>query len=166
MGCFFFKFWFMLSSNWFMWYHLLDPIIMTPDCYIYQNSPIFQYTKQSHIKIWPLQWHYNGRDGVSNHKPHDCLLDRLFRRRSKKTSKLRITGLCAGNSPVTGELPTQMASNTENVSFWWCHHGHGVIYSITYFLSCPYITQPDNFVWCMLRSPLLLTSFVLFETII
>ena len=41
-------------------------------------------------------------------------LNRLFRRRSKKTSKLRVTGLCAGNSPVTGEFPAQMASNEEN----------------------------------------------------
>ena len=30
------------------------------------------------------------------------LLKRLLRRRSKKTSKLRGTGLCAGNSPGTG----------------------------------------------------------------
>ena len=30
-----------------------------------------------------------------------------FRRRSKKTSKLRVTGLCEGNSPVTGEFPTK-----------------------------------------------------------
>ena len=40
-----------------------------------------------------LQWRHNGRDSVSNHQPHDCLLNRLFRRRSKKTSKLRVTGL-------------------------------------------------------------------------
>ena len=43
-----------------------------------------------------LPWRRNGRDSVSNHQPHDCLLNRLFRRRSKKTSKLRVTGLCAG----------------------------------------------------------------------
>ena len=71
-----------------------------------------------------LQWRHNGRDGVSNHQPHDCLLKQLFRRRSKKTSKLRVTGLCVGNSPVTGEFPAQMASNAENVSIWWRHHGH------------------------------------------
>ena len=41
-----------------------------------------------------LQWRHNGRDSVSNHQPHDCLLNRLFRRRSKKTPKPRITGLC------------------------------------------------------------------------
>ena len=46
-----------------------------------------------------LQWRHNGRDSVSNHQPQDCLLSRLFRRRSKKTSKLHVIGLCAGNSP-------------------------------------------------------------------
>ena len=46
-----------------------------------------------------LRWHHNDPDGVSNHQPHGCLLNRLFRRRSKKTSKLRVTGLCVGNSP-------------------------------------------------------------------
>ena len=44
----------------------------------------------------PLRWCHNGRDSVSNHQPHDCLLNRLFRRRSKKTSKLRVTGLLRG----------------------------------------------------------------------
>ena len=43
------------------------------------------------------------------------------RRRSKITSKLRVTGR-AGNSPVTGEFLAQRASNTENVSIWWRHH--------------------------------------------
>ena len=41
-----------------------------------------------------LQWRHNGCDYVSNHQAHDCLLNRLFRRISKKTSKLRVTGLC------------------------------------------------------------------------
>ena len=60
-----------------------------------------------------LQWRQNERGGVSNHQPHDCLLNRLFRHRSKKTSKFRISGLCAGNSPVTGELSAQRTSNAE-----------------------------------------------------
>ena len=64
-------------------------------------------------------WRHNGRDGVSSHQPHDCLLNRLFRHRTKKTSKFRVTGLCEGNSPVT---PTQRASNAENVSIWWRNH--------------------------------------------
>ena len=70
----------------------------------------------------PLQWRHNDHDGVSNHQLNGCSLNRLFRRRSKKTSKLLVTGLCAGNSPGTGEFPAQMASNAENVSIWWRHH--------------------------------------------
>ena len=69
-----------------------------------------------------LRWRHNDHAGVSNHQPHGCLLNRLFRRKSKKTSKLRVTGLCAGNSPGTGEFPAQMASYAENVSTWWRHH--------------------------------------------
>ena len=52
-----------------------------------------------------LQWRHNGHNGVSNHQPHDCLLNPLPRRRSKKTSKLRVTGFCAGNKwPVTRKM--------------------------------------------------------------
>ena len=69
-----------------------------------------------------LRWRHNGCDSVSNHQPRECLLRRLMRRTSKKTSKLRVTGLCAGNSPGTGEFPAQMASDAENVSIWWRHH--------------------------------------------
>ena len=54
-----------------------------------------------------LQWRHNERDGVSNHQPHDCLLNRLFRRRSQKISKLRVIGLGKENSPVTGKFPAQ-----------------------------------------------------------
>ena len=43
---------------------------------------------------------------------------------SKKTPKLRVTGLCAGNSPGTGEFPAQMGSYAENVSISWRHHGN------------------------------------------
>ena len=69
-----------------------------------------------------LQWRHNERDGVSNHQPRDCLLNRPFRRRSKKTWKPRVTDLCVRNSPVTGEFPAQMVSNAENVPIWWRHH--------------------------------------------
>ena len=73
-----------------------------------------------------LEWRHNGHDGVSKHQPHNCSLNRLFRRRSKKTLKLRVPGLCAGNSPVIGEFPSQKASNAENVSIWWRHHAYGL----------------------------------------
>ena len=98
------------------------------------NKPVGIFSKQIYftsiyqiiISCWhiniSLQWRHNGRDCVSNHQPHDCLLNHLFRRRSKKTSKLRVSALCAGNSPVTGEFPAQMVSNAENVSIWWRHH--------------------------------------------
>ena len=74
------------------------------------------------ISRCPLPWRHNGHDSVSYHQPHHCLLNRLCGCRSKETSKLRVTGLCAGNSPGTGEFPAQMASNAENVSIWWRHH--------------------------------------------
>ena len=70
--------------------------------------------KFMHISYITLQWRRNGRDSVSNHQPRDCLL-RLFRRRSNKTSKFCVTGLCAGKSPGTVEFPVQMVSNAENV---------------------------------------------------
>ena len=44
-----------------------------------------------------LHWRHNDHNGVSNHQPRGCLLNRLFGRRSRKTSNLCVTGLCAGN---------------------------------------------------------------------
>ena len=95
------------------------------------------------ISVWwqytqlALQWRHNELDGVSNHQPRHCLLNRLFRRRSKKT-KLRVTGLCEGNSPVTGEFPAQKFCNAENVSIWWRHH---VIFSCHVCLQLPFKTD-------------------------
>ena len=72
-------------------------------CYLTRNILI---STQETLIFWEngffngsaLQWRHNERDGVSTHQPHDCLLNRLFRCRSNKTSKLRVTGLCEGNS--------------------------------------------------------------------
>ena len=61
------------------------------------------------VTQWWTRWRLN-------HRRLDCLLNRLFRRRSKKTSKLR-HWLCDGNSPVTGEFPAQRASNEEIFPF-------------------------------------------------
>ena len=69
-----------------------------------------------------LQWHHNECNGILNHHHLDCLFNHLFRCRSQKTSKLRFTGHCEGNSQVNSEFPTKRASNAENVSFWWRHH--------------------------------------------
>ena len=89
----------------------------------YQKYDCFSkaYSSWQHTKIL-LQWDHNGRDGVSKHQLHHCLLSLLFRRKSKKISKLRVTGLCAENSPMTDEFPAQRASNTENISIKWRHH--------------------------------------------
>ena len=62
----------------------------------YQNPPRWHVNSDSDSS---LRWLHNRRDSVSNYQRYDCLLNRLFRRRSKKTSKLSVTGLCAGNSP-------------------------------------------------------------------
>ena len=93
------------------------------------------------INCWliPLQWRHNERNGVSNHHPHDCLFNLLFRRRSKKTSELRVTGLGVGNSPVTGEFPAQRASNPKNVSISWRHHAIRV--QLLFVFAYTYITD-------------------------
>ena len=58
----------------------------------------------SHPSNISLQLRHNERDSVSNHQPHHCLLNRLFGCRSKKTSKLHVTGLCVGKWPVTRKM--------------------------------------------------------------
>ena len=76
-----------------------------------------------------LRWRHNGYDSVSNHQPHHCLLNRLFGCRSKKTSKLRVTGICAGpvNSPqtwpVTRKCSHFMTSSCHQSE--WCIVGYG-----------------------------------------
>ena len=62
----------------------------------------------------PLQWHHNGRDSVSNHQPHDCLLNRLFRRKSKKNQRPASLAFVRGvhrwpvNSPYKWPLTRKM----------------------------------------------------------
>ena len=78
------------------------------------------------VCINSLQWRHNERGGISDHQPRDCLLDRLFRCRSKKTSKVHVTGLCTGSSEVTGEFPHQGAVTRkmfpfDDVIMFWTH---------------------------------------------
>ena len=47
-----------------------------------------------------LQWRHNKRDGVSNHRCRGCLLNSLFRRRSKKTLKLVLWGESTGDRRI------------------------------------------------------------------
>ena len=67
--------------------------------------------------VLPLQWHHIKCDGVTNHRRLDSLLKRLFRRGSKEISKLRVTGISEGNSPVTGKFPSVRANNAEMFPF-------------------------------------------------
>ena len=76
-----------------------------------------------------------------------CLRNRLFRRGSNKTSKIRITGLCKGNLPVTGEFPTQRASSAENVSIWWCHHQNKTMHNK---IAC---ISPGRYSWDFMIGP-------------
>ena len=76
--------------------------------------------KWSSIRKWyvspntcnTLHWRHNDHGGISNHQPYDYLLNRLFRCRSKQTSKLCVTGLLCG----------EFTGPAENVSIWWRHH--------------------------------------------
>ena len=109
-----------------------------------------------------LQWRHDELYGVSNYQRLDSLLSRLFRRRSKKTSKLRVTDLCAGNSTVTSEFPAQMASNAEMFPF------DDVIMTATAIhwhpqLTCHQLTErtdvlPQDFVKSLSREGLLFQS--------
>ena len=65
------------------------------------HAPIYLH----YSRLLPLQWRHIELDGVSNHQPLDCLLNLLITRRSKQTSTLRVTGLCAGNSPGPVKSP-------------------------------------------------------------
>ena len=85
---------------------------------IYRNGKVIRVT----TLVITLLCHHNGGNGISNHQPHNSLLNRFFGHRSMKTSKLHVTGLSARNSLVTGKFSTQRPSNTKNVSIWWRHH--------------------------------------------
>ena len=68
----------------------------------------------------------------------------------RKTSKFRVTGLCAGKSPVTGKFPTKKASNAENVSIWWRHHvvniyGSTLAQAMAWCRAIPSLTAPSHY---------------------
>ena len=62
-----------------------------------------------------------------------------------------VTGLCEGNSPVTGDFPSQRATNAENVSIWRRHHDY--IWSPGVFAILKYFTHSlwpacGDVIWC------------------
>ena len=104
-------------------------------------------------ELTPLQWRHNEHDGVSNHQPNDCLLNCLFRRRSKKRSKLRVTGLCAGNSLVTGESPAHRWPFDDVImQFRFCDGGSACIPSHYHHRHHQIArTNPNHWSWFMVR---------------
>ena len=104
------------------YFKLKIDIIARPHGELWLSTVKAWETSECVLTACPLQRRHNEHDGLSNHRPHDCLLNHLSRSKSQKTSKLRVTGLFEGDSPVTGEFPTRRTCNTENVSIWWRHH--------------------------------------------
>ena len=93
-----------------------------------------------------LEWRHNERNGVSNDRRLVRLLNRLLKRRLKIASKLRVTGLCEGKTPVTGEFPAKRVSNARNVFIWWRHHAKlNYPLGIKCFLDMFYVSVLWNF---------------------
>ena len=118
----------LMSSIWRLISIKVDFVPEECDCLINKPAQYIAVTKTVWDRRRPWQWRHNERDGASSHEPHQCLLDRLFCSRSKKTLNLRVSGLVAGISPVTVEFPARMTSYAEKVSIWWRHHvaGHHI----------------------------------------
>ena len=125
-----------------VWFALLGRLVKRCEtCNIYQ---MYQFFRD------PLKWRHNERHGVPNHQHIDCLLNHLFRCRSMKTPKLRVTGLCEGNPPVTVGFPSQRAGNAENASIWWRHHAVDSIENASWFVwfVCSSSSVLLRWLWC------------------
>ena len=85
--------------------YMISPFIRLSTDFLFEKriGQVHTFIPDLHTKS--LRWRHNGHDGVSNHQPQDCLLNSLFGRRSKKTSKFRVTGLREGihRGPVNSQ---------------------------------------------------------------
>ena len=92
-------------------FHGFPLTLLYCDFYGVSDVTLDAWAKTTHINVYKnrtirtFHWRHNGCDGVLIHQRPDCLFNRLFRRRSKKIPKPRVTSLCADYSPVTGEYP-------------------------------------------------------------
>ena len=104
---------------------------------------------------FPWHIHYNDviMGGVSNHRRLDCLLNRLFRRRSKKISKLLVTGILRG----IHRSPSQRASNADYVSIWWRHHASDLVYrnvrNVPIYIETMYLPLNNSCILCLCYCP-------------
>ena len=104
-----------LSIQWWGWYlghHRAHyGVIEMWNIYLYSTEMLCWYSYDDDSSTDgvtlkdALQWRHNECNDVLNHRRFDCLLNRLFGRRSKEISKLRVTGLCEGNPLLTGGFP-------------------------------------------------------------
>ena len=88
-----------LSKQWWVWWFETPSRPLWRHCnalIMWNFYGLRQIVSNIAISLW---WRHNDHDNVSNHQPREGLLNRSFRRRSKKTSKVRVTGLCVWNSP-------------------------------------------------------------------
>ena len=98
-------------------------------------------TSNRYDNVWSLLWRHDGPDGVSNHQPHHCLLNRSFRRKSKKLSKM---------SPFDKAIMWLFESLMLSDGHSWYHPSH----SIT--LCRPATNSTTTWVqmsWILLRCP-------------
>ena len=112
------------------------------------------------VSIWNLctRFHYN--DVIMTQWRLKSPASRMFTQssiqaRSKKISKFRVTGLCVGNSPGTGEFPAQMASSAENVSIWWRHHVNYMFTNMNYLVPAWISNYIHYILWCEIIYPFL-----------
>ena len=80
------------------------------------NEPLLQTS-------WTSQWHHNERDGVSNHQPHDCLLNRSDQRKHQSSAPLAfVRGIHRGPLKTPHKRPvTRNMTPFDDVfmKLWW-----------------------------------------------
>ena len=114
-------------SNWHVFHNKKSLTKAAPRKFHTKRRPLWWIDQ---MMLWFAAVHYNNiiMSAVASQITKSPLFAQLLvQGRSKKTSKLRVTGLCAGNSPVTGEFLAQKASNAENVCIWWHHHASNIL---------------------------------------
>ena len=112
---------------------------------IYINIVIWNCHFLIDIFVMSLQWNHNECGSISKYRHLECLLNSMFRHRSKKRSKLHVTGLYEGNPLVMGGFPSQRASNIENASIWW--HAQMIVLWYVYLFGRKWLINYFYYYW-------------------
>ena len=104
------------------------------------NVPVYQHILASPtiiVLIMPLHWRHNERDGVSNHRRLDYLLNRLFRGRKHQRKHQSFVSLAfvrgihrwPVNSPHKGPVTRKMFPFDDVIiiaptTLWFCSHSN------------------------------------------